>query len=70
MKIESITALPVQWGTLLRRAVSEHILAIDDNGLWRAGEDVGDAPCAVFDARALVALTVLDRLPDLRALLS
>ena len=56
MRAASGASPPVPWAEALRRAVIEHVLTIDDAGLWRAGPDVGDAPSRELDARALVVV--------------
>jgi hypothetical protein len=59
MNVTSIVALSIPWAEVLRRAAVEHLLEIDADGRWRAGADIGDAPCDVLDARALVSLSWL-----------
>jgi hypothetical protein len=60
----SIATLSIPWAEVLRRAIVEHLLAVDEDGRWRAGSDIDDAPSDILDARALAALSWLRSVRD------
>jgi hypothetical protein len=47
------------WSRVVRIALSHRILAVDDDGLWRAGECVDDLSDDGYDQRARKAVQAL-----------
>lgn len=63
LAVDSIGSLGIPWNAVLRKAIQQGVLVEDGTGNWAAGPDVGDAPSAALDARAIVVLSWLATMP-------